>query len=92
MKKRKISDSDTNEIQSGKIKSIKCVLKSVPKNVFYVSFYFFCIVMSKNVFYVSFCFSVSIEFYAELFIVMFKESCLVLSVGDGNFINFVAPC
>ena len=39
-----------------------------------------------------FVFSVSIEFYAELFIVMFKESCLVLSIGDGNFINFVAPC
>jgi len=33
-----------------------------------------------------------IEFYAELFIVMFKESCLVLSIGDGNFINFIAPC
>jgi len=32
-----------------------------------------------------FVFSVSIEFYAELFIVMFKESCLVLSIGDGNF-------
>jgi len=48
--------------------------------------------MFKNVFYVSFCFSVSIEFYAELFIVMFKESCLVLSIGDGNFINFIAPC
>ena len=59
--------------------------------------------MPKNVFYVSFCFSVSIEFYAELFIVsiefyaelffvMFKESCLVLSIGDGNFINFIAPC
>jgi len=43
MKKRKISDSDTNEIQSGKIESKKCFLKSVPKNVFYVSFYFFCI-------------------------------------------------
>jgi len=40
MKKRKISDSDTNEIQSGKIESKKCFLKSVPKNVFYVSFYF----------------------------------------------------
>ena len=45
--------------------------------------------MFKNVFYVSF---VSIEFYAELFIVMFKGSCLVLSIGDGNFINFIAPC
>ncbi len=55
-------------------------------------FIFFCIVMSENVFYVSFCFSVSIEFYAELFIVMFKESCLVLSIGDGNFIYFIAPC
>ena len=32
-----------------------------------------------------FVFSVSIEFYAELFIVMFKESCLVLSIGDGKF-------
>ena len=51
--------------------SKKCFLKSVPKSVFYVSFYF-CIVMSKNVFYVSFCFSVSIELYAELFIVMFN--------------------
>ena len=39
-----------------------------------------------------FVFSVSIEFYVELFIVMFKESCLVLSIGDGNFINFIAPC
>ena len=39
-----------------------------------------------------FIFSVLLEFYAELFIVMVKESCLVLSVGDGNFINFVAPC
>jgi len=56
MKKREISDSDTNEIQSGKIESKKCFLKSVPKSVFYVPFYFFCIVMSKNVFYVSFCF------------------------------------
>ncbi len=34
-----------------------------------------------------FVFSVSIEFYAELFIVMFKELCLVLSLGDGNFIK-----
>ena len=75
MKKREISDSDTNEIQSGKIESKKCFLKSVPKNVFYVSV-----------------FSVSIEFYAELFIVMFKELRLVLSIGDGNFINFIAPC
>jgi len=42
MKKRKISDSDTNEIQSGKKKiEIKmCFLKSVPKGVFYVPFYF----------------------------------------------------
>ena len=46
-------------------------------------------VFLKNVFYVPFCFSVSIEFYAELFIVMFKESCLVLSIGDGNFINLL---
>ncbi len=36
--------------------------------------------------------SVAIEFYADLFIVMFKESCLVLSIGDGKFINFIAPC
>ena len=28
------------------------------------------------------------NFYAELFIVMFKESCLVLSIGDGNPIKF----
>jgi len=41
--------------------------------------------MSKNGFYVSFRFSVSIEFYAELFIVMFLKSCLVLSIGDGKF-------
>jgi len=40
MKKREISDSDTNEIQSGKIESKKCFLKSVPKKVFYVSFCF----------------------------------------------------
>jgi len=40
MKKREISDSDTNEIQSGKIESKKCFLKSVPKGVFYVPFYF----------------------------------------------------
>jgi len=40
MKKRKISDSDTNEIQSGKIEIKMCFLKSVPKGVFYVPFYF----------------------------------------------------
>jgi len=44
--------------------------------------------MLESVFYVPFVF-LSIEFYAELFIVMFKESCLVLSVGDGNFINLL---
>jgi hypothetical protein len=76
----------------GKLKVKSVFLQSVSKNVFYVSFSFLCIVMSKDVFYVLFCFSVSIEFYAELFIVMFKESCLVLSIGDGNFINFIAPC
>jgi len=56
MKKREISDSDTNEIQSGKIESKKCFLKSVPKKCFLCIILFFCIVMSKNVFYVSFCF------------------------------------
>jgi len=40
MKKREISDSDTNEIQSGKIEIKMCFLKSVPKGVFYVPFYF----------------------------------------------------
>ncbi len=38
-------------------------------------------------FYVSFVFLYPLNFYAELFIVMVKESCLVLSVGDGKFIN-----
>jgi len=58
MKKRKISDSDTNEIQSGKVESKKCFLKSVPKRKMFS--------MYRFVFYVS------IEFYAELFTVMFK--------------------
>ncbi len=80
------------KFQVEKLKVESVFWKVFLKDVFYVSFYFFCIVMSKNVFYVSFCLSVSIEFYAELFIVMFKESCLVLSIGDGKFINFIAPC
>jgi hypothetical protein len=48
--KRKISDSDTNEIQSEKKKKVES--KSALKNVPMYLLFSFCIVMFKNVSYV----------------------------------------
>jgi len=68
-----------------KFKVEKLKVKVLLKMFLCIVLFSFCIVMFKNVSYISFCFSVLLEFYAELFIVMVKELCLVLSVGDGKF-------